>query len=252
MLKNTGRSKINKEKLSDAETHFSYENYRKKVKKNPHKDFLVFLSVLMIGILIFLGFAKILSPNVDVEIGGKDDYSTIEEEVSQGKIDERLKQLQEEDKINSTNSPQEDLFTPELDEVIVLPSKVKKTINEMEQEIMNDKSQKDKAEEPAAQNQKSNDIKQDSPKAPTGIKPADKQSSQHQTTYRVVVGNYATDKQAEVAKSIMQDAGLGVTPIVKNIGDSYTLQVGVFSSKEKAQQSVNNLLKNNFPARITE
>ena len=63
---------------------------------------------------------------------------------------------------------------------------------------------------------------------------------------------YTTDKQAEVAKSIIQDAGLGITPVVKNIGGSYTLQVGVYSSREKAQQEVNNLLKSNFPARVAE
>ena len=58
--------------------------------------------------------------------------------------------------------------------------------------------------------------------------------------------------QAEVAKSIIQDAGLGVSPIVKNIGGSYTLQVGVYSTHERAQQEVNSLLKSNFPARISE
>jgi len=66
---------------------------------------------------------------------------------------------------------------------------------------------------------------------------------------RVVVGSYATEKQAEVAKSIIQDAGLGITPVVKNIGGYYTLQVGSYSSKEKAQQVMNNLLRSNFPAR---
>ena len=34
---------------------------------------------------------------------------------------------------------------------------------------------------------------------------------------KVVVGYYASEKQAEVAKSIIQDAGLGVTPLVKNL-----------------------------------
>ena len=67
---------------------------------------------------------------------------------------------------------------------------------------------------------------------------------------KVVVGYYATEKQAEVAKSIIQDAGVGVSPVVKNLGGYYTLQVGSYSSREKAQQAANNLLKNNFPARV--
>lgn len=246
MLKNTGRAKSNREPSNNNGTHFSYEDYRKKVKKTSYKDFIVFLSVLIIGILIFLGFAKILSPNVDVEIADKEEYSDIEEDnTQQGVIDERLKHLQAEDDAKAVESPKEDsLFVPELDEAIVLPTQIKKTIGEMEDEMLNDKNKKEKVEAPKKENL-------------TDIKPP----AHHETkapapvavsSYRVVVGSYATEKQAEVAKSIMSDAGLGITPIIKNIGGTYTLQVGVFSTKEKAQQSVNNLLKNNFPARIAE
>ena len=48
----------------------------------------------------------------------------------------------------------------------------------------------------------------------------------------------------------MQDAGVNTTPVVKNLGGYYTLQVGAYTSREKAQQAANNLLKSNFPARV--
>ena len=44
----------------DNTAHFSYSDYKKKVKKGPNKDMTVFVSVFIIGLLIILGFAKIL------------------------------------------------------------------------------------------------------------------------------------------------------------------------------------------------
>jgi len=248
MLKNTSGAKANKEPSNGERTHFSYDEYRQKVHKRSYKDLTVFISVLVIGILIFLGFAKILSPNVDVEIGDNEEYTEFEDEGIQGSVDERLKHLRDEDDGKGTG---DSMFTPELDEKVILPKQIKKTVGEMEAEMQDEKFQQKKAEEPSSINTAGKDEKPQ--KAPVMQKTDVKAPSPiQQTNYRVVVGHYATEKQAEVAKSIIQDAGVGVTPIVKNIGGSYTLQVGVYSSQEKAQQSVNNLLKNNFPARIAE
>ena len=87
-------------------------------------------------------------------------------------------------------------------------------------------------------------------KSVTSASPLPAAAPQDAIVAKVVVGYYATDKQAEVAKSIIQDAGLGITPIVKNMGGYYTLQVGSYSSKERAQRAANELLKANFPARV--
>jgi len=43
---------------------------------------------------------------------------------------------------------------------------------------------------------------------------------------------------------------LGVSPFIKNVRGNYTLQVGSFSSEDKAQALADELLKHNFPARI--
>ena len=203
----------------------------------------VFISVLVIGILIFLGFAKILSPNVDVGIADNEEFSEFEDEGITGSIDERLKHLRDED---DGKADGDSMFTPELDEKVVLPKQIKKTVGEMEAEMQDAKLQQKKADEPIAIKHTDKEEKT-APVETKAPSPAPAQS-----TYRVVVGHYATEKQADVAKSIIQDAGVGVTPIVKNIGGTYTLQVGVYSTHEKAQQAVNNLLKSNFPARIAE
>lgn len=226
MLKDT-------EKYENQE-NFSYKDYRKRVKKGSNKDLTVFISVFIIGLLIILGFVKILSPNVDVSIAGEEEYAQFEDE--SGEIDDRLKNLQMEDSAKVADD--EEMFSPELDERVVLPKKIGKTVGEMEAEMLDAKAQEEKAKEP------SKEVKEEQKTAPVENQPT------HVVNAKVVVGYYATEKQAEVAKSIIQDAGLGVTPMVKNMGEYYTLQVGSYSSVDKAQQAANGLLKSNFPARV--
>lgn len=230
MLKDT-------EKKENNSTHFTYNDYKDKVNKTPkNKDFMVFISVFLIGVLIILGFAKILSPNVDVGIANDEEFSQAEDSLT-GAIDERLRSLQRED--SARIAADEEMFSPELDEKVVLPKQVQKTVGEMEAEMHDTKAATQKADEPVKEVEQGDNNS-----------PAELITKSQTSGAKVVVGYYATEKQAEVAKSIIQDAGLGVTPFVKNMGSYYTLQVGSYSSQEKAQQAANNLLKNNFPARV--
>lgn len=246
--------------LKDADkysntAHFSYSEYKKKVKKGPNKDMTVFISVFIIGVLIILGFAKILSPNVDVGITDENEIiAQLEDETSSSVIDERLRKLQLED--SGKKEGDEEMFSPELDEKVVLPKQNRKTVGQMEAE-MADLMNAQKLEQKAAEQNKTvqNPIEQKSPQVLEAQPSSDKKNQavsqpSQIVNAKVVVGYYATEKQAEVAKSIIQDAGLGVTPIVKNYGGYYTLQVGAYTSREKAQQAANNLLKSNFPARV--
>jgi len=235
--------------------HFSYKEYhKKKSKKAPNKDVMIFTSVFFIGVLIILGFAKILSPNVDVGISNNDDISYSEEESSGSVIDDRLKHLQLED--SGKKEGDEEMFSPELDEKVVLPQQRKKTVGEMEAEMAK-LMESQKLEQQVNEQHKEVQQKLEHVQPATPQPQTEEKKFQHPTPQpaqivnaRVVVGSYATEKQADVAKSIIQEAGLNVTPVVKNIGGYYTLQVGAYSSKEKAQQAANNLLKSNFPARV--
>ena len=224
MLKNT--------ESNETSSHFSYNDYKKKVKKSPNRDVMIFVSVFIIGVLIILGFAKILSPNVDVAISRESDIVSSEDENASSIIDDRLRKLKQEDE--EKNIGDEDMFSPELDEKVIIPTRQRKTVGEIEAEQA---KIKEVEEQKNIESEKQKDIKPVSQTAQT-------------VNARVVVGYYATEKQAEVAKSILQDAGVGVTPLVKNLGGYYTLQVGSYSTMEKAQQAANNLLKSNFPARV--
>ena len=49
--------------------HISYREYKKRLSKNPHQNFVLFISAFFILLLAFLGMAKIMSPDVDIAIG---------------------------------------------------------------------------------------------------------------------------------------------------------------------------------------
>jgi len=233
--------------------HFTYSDYKRKVKKSPNKDVMIFISVFIIGVIIILGFARVLSPNVDVGIHVEDENAAVSDDVSDindtgagSVIDDRLKRIQMEDE--GKQEGDETMFSPELDEKVVLPSHSGKTVGQIEAEKA---VQEANETQQIKQEHKTDTTAQRQPEAKTVQKAPTTPSAPEQiVNAKVVVGYYATEKQAEVAKSIIQDAGLNVTPIVKNLGGYYTLQVGSYSSREKAQQAANSLLKSNFPARV--
>ncbi len=203
-------------------THISYKEYQKKVTKKPNEGIAIFVSVFFILLLLFLGIAKQISPEIDVSIGDDGSKATQEDELEKSNIDERLKLLQMED--NNTDST----FAPELDEKVVVPDK----------KDLADKN----AEQPITLTEK-----EANPKPAETASPAPVVQS---TVSKVVVGYYATKEQAEVAKGIISEAGLNINPFVRSIGGAYTIQVGSYSTREKAQSVVNDLLRNNYPARI--
>ncbi len=194
--------------------HISYKDYQKKVTKNPNEGIAIFVSAFFILLLLFLGIAKQISPEIDVSIGD-DNAKVSQEDDEKSVVDERLKLLQMEDNGDNT-------FAPELDEKVVIPEKKSSEAVKEEEEIkLPEKEATPKPTETAAP-----------------------------VTSKVVVGYYQTKEQAEVAKGIIAEAGLNISPFVRSIGGAYTIQVGSYSSREKAQSVVNDLLRNNYPARI--
>ncbi len=211
------------------QNHISYKEYKKKLESNPNEGLILFVSAFFVMLLLFLGVAKQLSPDVDVTIG-EDSVSV--EETAKGEVDDRLKLIQMED--NSYTNGADETFSPELDEKVRLPKQKHKTVGEQEGE-----AEVIVLETPQKQAVAESKTVEDTKAAP-----------QPTVNAKVIVGYYATSAQAEVAKGIIQDAGLNIQPFVKNIGAAYTLQVGSFTSREKAQSVANELLKNNFPARV--
>ena len=119
----------------ETSSHFSYNEYKRKTKKGPNKDVLVFVSVFVAALLVILGFAKILSPDVDVAISVNNETTISEDsdnESLSSAIDERLRKLKMEDE--GKKEGEEEMFSPELDEKVVLPHQKRKTVGEIEAE----------------------------------------------------------------------------------------------------------------------
>lgn len=205
-------------------SHISYKEYQKKVTKKPNENIAMFVSAFFILLLLFLGIAKQLSPEIDVTIGDDNETSTVDK----SEVDDRLKLLQMEDNGN--------MFASDLDEKVVLPENKKEEEQKVEKNQTNEEEVKLVVEKEA------------SPKPAETASPAPKITQP--ASQKVVVGYYNTKEQAEVAKGIIAESGLNISPFVRSIGGAYTIQVGSYSSREKAQTVVNDLLRNNYPARI--
>lgn len=213
-------------------SHISYKEYQKKVTKKPNEGIIIFVSVFFILLLLFLGIAKQLSPEIDVAIGDDENATATEDVADKTNVDDRLKLLQQEDE---GKKAQDDTFASELDEKVVLPTH-KKT----------DNSDAATQEEPVTLADKTAN-----PKPAVTSSPAPKaMTTQSATPAKVVVGYYSTRDQAEVAKGIIAESGLNISPYVRNIGGAYTIQIGSYTTREKAQSVANELLRNNYPARI--
>lgn len=272
-------------------SHITYKDYKKRVGKRNNQGMIIFVSAFFMMLLIFLGIAKQMSPDVDVSIG---DNEMTREEMVKSSVDDRLRLIHMED--NSFDST-DDTFSPELEEKVRIPdnaqneesvdnsddwvdlsaaNKKKEETTKKAPEI--DKRTQSELDETMRHHQEImknlNNMKPVQPTPVTGaqssmpssvsmntniVKPVEVKkvpvpaptAPQAKTiSAKVVVGNYATMEQAQVAKGIISEAGLNIDPFVRNIGGTYTIQTGSFTSKEKAQAAANDLLRNNFPARV--
>lgn len=219
----------------------SYKRYKKNKDVTAQNILTVFTTTFLIMLVFFIGAARKITPNVDVSIGEDSAVDAKESGLGvKGFIDNRLKAIQSEDSNIMTKKIEEarnkfeeddedEYFDNTLEEKVKLPvKKVKQEVKQVAQEVQQSQEQKTVAQPPKPV------------EIPTAYNPV----------VKVVVGSYSSIDQAKVAQSILQESDLGVTPFIKNIQGTYTLQVGSFSSEAKAQSLANELLKHNYPARI--
>ena len=222
--------------------YMSYTKYKKKKNNNSQKALVIFITTFFVTLLFLTVIAKKLSPNVDVTIGDDADVEAKESGLGVKRfIDERLRMIQMEDdsagvskklenkKTADYNDESFDSFSKELDEKVNLPSNSKSSL------------QDDKKTTSSAGN----------PPRPTS---SDDLATPYESPRmsKVLVGYYNTAEQAKVAQGILMDSGLNITPFIKDLGGAYTLQVGSYSSRSKAESLASDLLKNNFPARVIQ
>ncbi len=212
--------------------YMNYSKYKKDKKNNYQSLFLLFLTAFLVMLLFFTAVARHLSPEVDIAIGDEEEVEPKETGLGVKRfIDDRLKFIQQEDqgvvkqaidkKVEDETIKErmtEDTLVPELDEKVVIPYAIQK--QEVEKPVQKVETK---------------------PVTPT-----------YNKILKVCVGKYATVEQARVAQSILQDSDVGVSSFIKMVNGSYTLQVGSFTERSKAEQLLNELLRNSFPARIIQ
>lgn len=212
--------------------HIKYDEYKKNTAKTASEGIAIFVSAFFILLLLFLGIAKQMSPEIDVSIGDSDNSASETVGIDKASVDERLKLLQMED------SDKDNMFDNSLEEKVVIPDH---SSSEEQTEAENDAIRlKEQTANPKPEETASN-----SPKIPLQTL-----EQANNLNVKVVVGYYSSKEQANVAKEIIAESGLGVSPYVRSIGGGYTIQVGSFSSREKAQSLANELLRNNYPAKV--
>ncbi len=221
----------------------SYKRYKKNKDVTAQNILTVFTTTFLIMLVFFIGAARRMTPSVDVSIGEDSAVDAKESGLGvKGFIDNRLRAIQSEDtnvmakKVEEARNKfeeddEDEYFDKTLEEKVKIPvKKVKQEVKQVTQDVQ--------------QVQQEHKTVTTAPPKPVEI------PSAYNPVIKVVVGSYSSIDQAKVAQSILQEAGLGVTPFVKNIQGTYTLQVGSFSSEAKAQSLANELLKHNYPARI--
>lgn len=231
--------------------YLTYERYKKKKKKDDSKSgLLIAITTFFVGLLIFTVIAKSLSPDVDVTIGGDSETDAKETGLGVKKfIDERLKMIQMEDDSAGVSYQKGDGKLPQDGY----------NANGYPQASDTKISSKTPKAQPADEeiNEEPMEPIQLTPKASVNNPPRPSKqelSTPYETPKmsKVYVGRYATMEQARVAQEILVDSGINITPFVKNIGGAYTLQVGSYGSRAKAEGLASELQRNNFPARIVQ
>lgn len=232
--------------------YLSYDRYKKKKQSGPDRRLAIFITTFFVTLLVFTLIAKSFSPDVDVSIG--EDSNTDAKETGLGVkrfIDDRLKMIQMEDNSPgaSIQDPQKtangyddasfDKYTKQAEEEkITLPTKKTNADNSLDSSDTTIDENANTYAPTTPPRPKSSDL----------YKPFDGSTKMS----KVLVGRYATLEQAKVAQEILMDSSLNITPFIKNTGGAYTLQVGSYSSRAKAEEVASQLQRNSFPARIIQ
>lgn len=224
---------------------FGYKKYLKPNKQKKDLSTLkVFICSFVLMLVVFTVLINCYAPEVDVSIGDATE-ETVEPENNiylKKYVDDRLLAIQQEDQRAdldvSYGNDTEDIRKPEnnMAEAPVEP----KEVPEMKPIELVTSIPEIKISTPA-------EVLQAAPKPPV---PPVVQTSPINATYRVYIGHYHTYDQVKIAKDIVNETDPELNAVIKEVSTGYTLQAGVFKSKEAATNLTNMLLKQHLPARM--
>lgn len=219
----------------------------KNAQRKTKQTIALFIATFLVTLVGVVYLIKSFSPNVDVEIGGEEEYEQNEEPLSdsKGAVDDRLKWIQLEDNMPGVSKRSEN---SETDEITYEPSEFvsKQEDKHTKQEEILDE------EITLPQNTHAEQVRTHAHSAPP-VPPVPKlaQAEPFKMT-KVYVGHYETIEQAIQAQNKLMNTSIGVSPFVKDIGGAYVLQAGSFASIQKAESVAEQLNLAGFSARIVQ
>ena len=243
--------------MSDTE-NISVPQGRKRKRKRNFGFVYLFLFVFLIALAIISYFVKMYSPDIDVAIGNNESLTLndVETEIEVKSVDERLKWIQMEDEL-----PTVALRNPEdrNDTVKELLGKDSADVEKTKKENSDDKKSEEKKDKSVQENKS-----EKQPPIPT-ISDIKKQHSDFReipaaspvvpspspSVTKVYLGKYSTIEEAMKVQNDVSAAEPSVTPFVKAVNDSYIVQLGSFSDKERATALIVKLRAKGYSPKIS-
>lgn len=213
---------------------------RKKRKKKKNYGYLyLFAFVFLIALAGLSYIVKSYSPDIDVAIGNNESLTLSESEmdVEIKSVDERLKWIQMEDEMPSValrNNEEKEENNIIKKEVVKKDKEETKTVNKPPVPSIAD-----------IQNQRP-DFRSITPATPVIPQP-----QPLQTITKVYLGSYSSLEEAMAVQNKVASDEPSVVPFIKAIRDTYIVQLGSFSDKEKANALVIKLREKGYYPKIT-
>lgn len=220
----------------------------RKTKRIIRRLFTVIIILLFVFALSFVGFGYLVnkySPEVDVQIGDNTSYNPNEQVAN---IDERLKDIQDEDN---------GLDEKPVESEKVEPSKPQK--DDEDETVMKNTEKKEVKKEDKKEKEtaapKPSSVLSEKPPIPKKSEIANQAAtsssvSSGSSRTRVFAGYYNSLEDAVVAQKELNDLFPGVSPFIKEQSGYYIVQLGIYSNPDTAEEMYNKLKRLRYPAKI--
>ncbi len=220
----------------------------RKTKRIIRRLFTVIIILLFVFALSFVGFGYLVnkySPEVDVQIGDNTAYNPNEQVAN---IDERLKDIQEED-----NGLDEKPFESEKVEPLQKDNEAETVMKNTDIKELMKEDKKEKENETVAP--KPTSVLSEKPPIPKKSEIANQAATSSSvpsgsSRTRVFAGYYNSLEQAVIAQKELNDLFPGVSPFIKEQSGYYIVQLGIYSNPDKAEDMYNKLKELRYPAKI--
>jgi len=265
--------------------NIDYNVYRRRKKKNNKRLLFIFFSTFIGVLLFFTWLASALTPKIDIPaLSNEEESAGLSSNDFKGRVDSRLNiiKMQDQNPYNERTEQKEvaqdtslvEKAKLETEQIPRFKQEAKKQndhqydenlMDDMEAESYSSTTAQERAIAPPAKPTPQNTAPQAAPSQSTTAQ--NNSTSKPQSTNlnlrnkidtppkpaqmtKVYVGSYDTPSQARRASISLTESNPNLTPFIKEINGTYTLQVGSYTDSARAQEVVNTLRSQNNYVRV--